>query len=273
MRYMYSIGEFSKLSRTTVKTIRFYAQEGLLLPKKVDLVTGYRYYETSQLADLYRIQELRQTGFSIEEIRRIITAEDPKQILMDKRTEFQQMLQTIQSQLIHIESLMGDVESMKYAVTIKEIPEYIVFSRTMHLQSYNDMMQKIPETGAILAAANPDLKCVSPDYCFSRHLDNEYRESDITSEYCQAVVSAGKPVEDIVFKTIPATTVASILHKGPYEKLNVAYAYILKWVEDNGYVCIETPRESYIDGIWNKESPEDWLTEIQVPVRLRPARQ
>jgi len=270
---MYRIGEFSKLSRTTIKTLRFYDQEGLLLPKKVDHVTGYRYYETSQLADLYRIQELRQAGISIEEIRRIITDSDPKQILLHKRMELQQTVQTIASQIGRIDALLRESDTMKYAVTMKKIPEYIVFSRTMHLQSYSEMMQKIPETGALLAAANPDLKCVSPDYCFCRHLDNEYRESDITSEYCQAVVSAGKPVVDIVFKTIPATTVASILHKGSYETLNIAYAFILKWIEDNGYICCETPRESYIDGVWNKESPDDWLTELQVPIKPRIAQQ
>lgn len=265
---MYSIGGFSKLTRTSVKTLRFYAQEGLLLPKKVDKVTGYRYYETSQLADLYHIQELRQAGLSIEEIRQILSSDAHlKQILLNKRLELQQTIQTIQSQIVHIESLLRDGDSLTYAVTIKTIPEYIVFSRTMHLHSYNDMMQKIPETGAILAAANPGLKCITPDYCFCRHLDNEYRESDITSEYCQAVVSLGNPVEDIVFKTLPETTVASILHKGHYDTLGAAYAYILKWIEDNGYVCCETPRESYIDGPWNKESPEEWLTELQVPVK------
>ncbi|HJJ36798.1 MAG TPA: MerR family transcriptional regulator [Methanocorpusculum sp.] len=268
---MYRIGEFSKLSRTTVKTLRFYAEEGLLSPAKVDRVTGYRYYETAQLADLYRIQQLRQTGLSIEDIRQLITEPDPKRVLVKKRTELRQTMDTLQSQLVRIESLLGEIDSMTYTVTIKTIPEYIVFSRTMHLHSYSDMMQKIPETGALLAEANPGLKCVSPDYCFCRHLDNEYRETDITSEYCQAVVSAGNPVDDIVFKTIPETTVASVLHKGPYETLNAAYAYILKWIEDNGYVCCETPRESYIDGIWNKESPEDWLTEIQVPVTPRSA--
>ena len=42
--------------------------------------------------------------------------------------------------------------------------------------------------------------------------------------------------------------------------------FAMKWVEENGYVVSEAPRESYIDGIWNKESDEEWLTEIQIPV-------
>lgn len=40
----------------------------------------------------------------------------------------------------------------------------------------------------------------------------------------------------------------------------------MKYIEENGYHVSDLPRERYIDGIWNKENPEDWLTEIQVPV-------
>ena len=37
--------------------------------------------------------------------------------------------------------------------------------------------------------------------------------------------------------------------------------------EENGYEVAGLSREGYIDGIWNKESVEDWLTEIQLPVK------
>ena len=36
--------------------------------------------------------------------------------------------------------------------------------------------------------------------------------------------------------------------------------------KENNYIPCDNPRESYIDGIWNKEDPEEWLTEIQVPI-------
>ncbi|MDO5828597.1 MAG: MerR family transcriptional regulator [Methanocorpusculum sp.] len=265
---MYRIGEFSRISKTTVKTLRYYAEINLLSPEKTDLVTGYRYYTTAQLMELYRIQELREAGISIRDIRKILSGADSAAILRKKKEELQQSVSEILSQISRIDFLLGGKRQMNYSVTIKEIPEYIVYSRTMHINAYSDMMQEIPETGAKLAAVNPTLKCVVPDYCFCRYLDGEYRETDITAEYCQAVETAGTPVDDISFKTIPAAKVASILHKGPYDTLGSAYAYIMKWIEDNGYVCCDFPRESYIDGIWNKESPDEWLTEIQVPIEL-----
>lgn len=43
----------------------------------------------------------------------------------------------------------------------------------------------------------------------------------------------------------------------------------MKYIEENGDEMVELPRERYIDGIWNKENVEDWLTEIQVPVKKK----
>jgi len=56
------------------------------------------------------------------------------------------------------------------------------------------------------------------------------------------------------------------MHKGSYSNLREAYAFVFKWIEENGYTVTGSPRESYIDGIWNKKSVDEWLTEIQVPV-------
>ena len=72
--------------------------------------------------------------------------------------------------------------------------------------------------------------------------------------------------DDFNFKEIKAVTAVSVMHKGAYSKLGEAYAYVFKWIEENGYVAADNPRESYIDGIWNKENEADWLTEIQLPI-------
>ena len=57
-----------------------------------------------------------------------------------------------------------------------------------------------------------------------------------------------------------------IFHKGSYETIPQSYKEVLKYIEENGYEICENTRKSYIDGAWNKESAQDWLTEIQVPV-------
>ena len=65
---MIKIGEFSKMNKVTVKTLRYYDEIGLLSPSHVDEATGYRYYSGSQRMRLQRILALKQIGFSLHEI-------------------------------------------------------------------------------------------------------------------------------------------------------------------------------------------------------------
>ena len=69
---MIRIGDFSKLSRVSIKALRLYDEMGLLKPVDVDRFTGYRYYEFDQLPRLYRILALKDLGFSLEEIGRLL---------------------------------------------------------------------------------------------------------------------------------------------------------------------------------------------------------
>lgn len=78
---MYRIGEFSKLGKVTIKALRYYEKEKLLIPSFVDKETGYRFYETEQLILLNKIISLRQIGLSIDNIKQILNGADLKQVL------------------------------------------------------------------------------------------------------------------------------------------------------------------------------------------------
>ena len=62
---MLKIGEFSKLSRVSVRMLRHYDEVGLLAPSEVDSMTGYRYYSERQLITAGRIAALRALGFGL----------------------------------------------------------------------------------------------------------------------------------------------------------------------------------------------------------------
>ena len=82
---MYKIGDFSKMSKTTIKTLRYYEKEGLLIPAYVDPNTSYRYYESSQLTDLTKLISLRQAGLSINDIKEILNGKDVKVIFENRK--------------------------------------------------------------------------------------------------------------------------------------------------------------------------------------------
>ena len=66
---LYRIGLFSQITKTTIKTLRYYDSIGLLKPKRIDKFTGYRYYTTEQINDMYQILSYKQLGLSIKEIK------------------------------------------------------------------------------------------------------------------------------------------------------------------------------------------------------------
>ena len=77
MSMRYRIGEFSKLGKVSVKTLRYYDEEGILRPGYVDGFNRYRYYLPEQLTTLCTILRYRRAGLSIEEIKTLLSGADP----------------------------------------------------------------------------------------------------------------------------------------------------------------------------------------------------
>jgi len=103
---MFRIGEFSKMSKTTVKTLRYYDEIGLLKPGETDRYTGYRFYSTEQLVRLHRIQALRQVGLSIDEIKLILAGHDATGILLKRQAELVSQLAEGTDQLSRIDFIL-----------------------------------------------------------------------------------------------------------------------------------------------------------------------
>ena len=104
---MLRIGDFSKLSKVTIKALRYYEKEGLLIPKNVDVFNGYRYYESNQLLDVARIISLKQIGLSIDEIKKIIIDnESLEKILKSKKKELEKTIFEYSNQLSRLNYLL-----------------------------------------------------------------------------------------------------------------------------------------------------------------------
>src|SRR5215475_3554579 len=69
---MFSIGEFSKTTGLSVKTLRFYHEQGLLAPSSIDDQAGYRYYDESKIEVARMIAQLRSLEIPLAEIGEIL---------------------------------------------------------------------------------------------------------------------------------------------------------------------------------------------------------
>ena len=266
---MFRIGEFSKMSKTTIKTLRYYDEIGILKPEETDRFTGYRLYTTRQLVELHKIQQYRQIGLSINEINAIMSGNAIEPILHKRKAELITELDNGKDQLSRIEFILNGEKTMNYSATVKLLPECIVYSKRMTIPNYDAYFEVIPAIGEAIGKKYPELKCAIPEYCFVVYLDGEYKETDISIEFCEAVDKIYQDFDDIVFKKVESVTAVSVMHKGAYTGISEAYAFAYDWVYKNDYIPADNPRESYIDGIWNKESETDWLTELQIPIVKR----
>jgi len=126
---MIRIGDFSKLSRVSVKTLRYYDEMGLLKPVEVGRMSGYRYYEFDQLPRLYRILALKDLGFSLEEIGRLLesdlSAEQMRGMLKLRQAEIRQRVEEEAQHLERVERWLRQIEQedsmSKYDVVIMKI--------------------------------------------------------------------------------------------------------------------------------------------------------
>lgn len=266
---MFSIGLFSKMNRITTKTLRHYDKIGLLKPAYTDESNGYRYYTSEQLPRLHKIITLKQMGLNLVDIIELVERNaEIETYLKLKENEVKQNILNEEAKLRQIKSYLLKLkgENTMYNPILKTLPEVIVASMRMIAPNYNSYFELIPRMGDEMRRVGAI--CAEPAYCFNIYHDGEYKEKDIDVEVCEAVIDFCENSEMVTYKKIPEIPKAvCILHKGPYETLGEAYAYILKWIEENNFVITDPIRESYIDGIWNKENKEDWLTEIQVPIR------
>src|SRR5262245_23300759 len=98
---MFRIGEFARFTRVSVKMLRHYDEIGLLPPARVDQATSYRYYSASQLPRLNRILLLRELGFGLDDIARLVDGDDGAlDAAYDKReAELEELLGRTRAQL------------------------------------------------------------------------------------------------------------------------------------------------------------------------------
>ncbi|WP_433797676.1 MerR family transcriptional regulator [Actinoplanes sp. CA-252034] len=254
-----AIGRFSRMSRLSIKALRFYAEQGLLPPAWVDPSSGYRYYRRGQAARAEAIRVLRAVDMPVGEIRDLLADDDPGLIgkrLAVHRERLRARLAEQERMLRFLERLIdrgGNL--MPYEVRVKVVPPVTVASVTRRA-SLVTIGEAVREgfgavVGAIgTAGASPS----GAPFVVYHDVIDETTEGDV--EIC--VPAAG-------FREMSGCTVASTIHRGPYAEIAPAYHAVSGWIEENGRRPAGPPREIYLNDPQTVQ-PEDLLTEVQFPI-------
>lgn len=269
---MFSIGEFSKMTGLTVKTLRFYHDEGLLVPSLVDPQTRYRYYDESQLELARTIAFLRKLDFPLAEIK----------ALMESRTRDEQILEALGRQKA---SLLARVAQFKKSIRL--LDQFISEERRLGQMASSEfeilekpadpmtmagirMKGRYSDCGKAFGTLGKHLGRYISGKPFTLHYDAEFKEDDADFEACMPIRQKTNR-EGISIRDLPATQCVSLVHKGGYDDLGRSYTKILKYIKNRGYTVVMPTREVYIKGpgMFFRGNPKNYLTEIQIPIEKR----
>src|SRR6476646_3924454 len=136
MRPRVTIGDFSRASHLSIKTLRHYHEVGLLEPSEVDPGNGYRYYAEDQIPLAQVIRRLRGLQMPVAEVKSVLAAPDPE----------------ARNRLIaaHLDRLEGDLARTRAAVLeLRGLLERPVTPRAVERRT-------VPPTAAVAIHATVD---------------------------------------------------------------------------------------------------------------------
>lgn len=272
---VFKIGEFSRVSRVPVKTLRYYDEIGLLRPAMVDPFTSYRYYSAEQLARLNRILVLKDLGFPLEQVGQMLddglSAEQIKGMMRLRQAESAQRVEEEQARLARIEARLRQIEMEgrmpEYEVVLKSLPAMQVAALRDTCQTYAGMGPLFEEVFATLGAAQR-APGGPPMVVFH---DEGFRAENVDVEVLAPLgpggpLPAGSRVKE---RQVEPIEVAALLYVGSYENFGAAYEALMRWVEANGYQLSGPTREVYLRGPESGPDSSQYLTEIQFPVQRK----
>jgi len=271
---MLSIGEFSNICKVSTKTLRYYAEIGLILPDEINNENGYRYYSIEQLETMLFIKRLKSYNFSLEEIKIILKSEELKEeklysYLIKKQREIHKQMKELNNTL---EQINNDISNLKQGKSIMsymedldvkfvEVPSMnIIYIRKMvqeceFVEEYSNCFGKI-----LNKIKDNKLTITAPPMVLFH--SSEYSPFGLDTEFAI-------PVKEYVTGSRefnPGLCLKTVV-KGPYSDLSSVYARQLEYAEKEGYEAKDALFEVYVTDPTTVESESELITEVYYPIK------
>lgn len=271
---MLKIGEFSKLSRVSVRMLRHYDEIGLLKPAEIDRFTDYRYYREDQLPTMCRITALKDMGFSLADIVKILEIYDDREALEGYFSARQRELEEVSLDTARKLALLDAArerlrkeQTMSYDITLKTIPERYAATVQMTIPRYED--EGMVWSTLVGETCRMNLAEADPCLCAVTFLDGEYKETDVEVLAWKTVKGSYPDTEHVRFRTLPEVTVASCIYRGSYAQIIDVYAAVIPWIEANGYEAAGPMFNIYHVSPHDTNDPDKFVTEVCYPIKKK----
>lgn len=260
---MYSIGELSRISQLTIKSLRFYHEKGLLIPDKIDRDSKYRYYRKEAVQRAMTIKQLKSMGFSIKEIQSIMfdyTDDEEMRGFVEsklKETTGLMKLYTEQQKSLNqfLDYLKEDQIEHPTEILKETVPEMLIASIRFKGQ-YHESGEKF----GILARKCGRFLKGKP---FSLYFDDEYKEDGADIEACFEVRKEVK-ADVISCRILSGGNADVIYHHGPYSELTRSYQKLYHHTKEQKREITIPIMEKYIKGpgFIFQGNPKKYITKI-----------
>lgn len=256
---MLKIGDFSRLGQVSVRTLRLYDELELLKPARIDRFSGYRYYSVEQLPRLNRILMLKDLGFSLKQIARMLkdnlSADEMRGMLLAKQAELEQELEESRARLDRVAARLRQIEQegqvSSYEVILKKVaPQWVVSARQV-VPTISDMY---PYRRALFSALYRVLERsliepTGPELVLYHNA--EYSDQDIDMEVGVVVDTPHLKANaaEVTIRELPAVrTMASVIYQGSPQDIGQAMTALYYWMGQNGFSSGGSYREIHLYG-------------------------
>lgn len=264
---MFTIGDFSKLCFISARMLRHYDSIGLVKPIKVDSMNGYRYYDSSQLDDIHKIEKLKHYGFTLSEIRSLLPLSE-KQLEIQIAKRYESMKQQIQQMEYILRQMEADLHKKQEEITMVQ-NNYDVIIMENPAQRVLGLKRTINITAEdihrLLSDLKEEMKCKGLNQ--SGPIQLVYLANEFSHEHMEveAQIQVSGSHEDI--KVIPAHTCIATTHHGPMRNIHHAYEAICRWLDKHpNYQMSGSSIERYIQSEPMVSSEEELVTGVLFPV-------
>ena len=264
-----SIGDFSRATHLTVKTLRHYHQTGLLEPADVDPHTGYRRYTPDQIPVAQVIRRFRALDMPLDEIQAVLTAPDlttRNERITAHLTRLEEELGRTQRAVTSLRDLLRPpTPDTEEGITLRSVPETPAAAIRETVDATDSMpwlQGALGELRATVAAQN--LPTAGPaGGIYADDLFTHHRGEATIFLPCEGRV---RPMGRVTAAVIPSAELAIIEHKGPPTEVDRTYGTLATYVTRHA-MAVEGPiREYYLTGQQDTKNPSEWRTEIGWPV-------
>lgn len=263
------IGEFSTLTRLSVRMLRHYDAHGVLSPACIDGFTGYRFYSPDQVAEALLIRQLRDVGFSVSAIAALLPLRREPELLrralVVQREHLMTEARAAELRLARIDQLISITQgrAIMAELTTTIHPAHRVVALRTVIPTYQDEGQAWDQLMAEVTAQRVPLV---DGPCGATFHDREYKEADVDVEVWVAVQPVATAKAPLVARDVPEQRVAVALVKGPYELIGTAVDELGSHLDAEGLTIAGPMYNRYLVGPAQSEDPAQYVTEVCIPV-------